>query len=141
MPSAALIAACLLWIFWDGLRSYLGDQHYQEHFVYLWCFVAIALRRPLRGPFRRRFALRDPRDLAGLLLAFAATLTLALALASGSSSLTRLALVLFVTGLAVLVVASWSVRRCLMHGALLQLCFGLRRQGGEGLLAKLILLC
>ena len=124
MPSAALIAACLLWIFWDGLRSYLGDQHYQEHFVYLWCFVAIALRRTLRGPFRRRFALSDPRDLTGLLLAFAATLTLALALASGSSSLTRLALVLLVTGLAVLVAASWSVRRCLMHGALLQLCFG-----------------
>lgn len=124
MPTAAVIAACLLWVFWDGLRGYLVDQHYQEHFVYLWCFVALALRRTLHGPYRSRFTLCDRRDLTGALLALTATLTLALALASGSSTLMRFALVLLVTGLSVLAVTSWSVSRCFMHGALLQLCFG-----------------
>ena len=58
---AALIAAALLWVYWAGLESYLADQHYQEHFAYLWCFVALTLWRTLKGPFRSRFGLRGKR--------------------------------------------------------------------------------
>lgn len=37
----------------------------------------------------------------------------------------RTALVVFVTALAVLALPAWSIGRCLAHGSLLQLCFGL----------------
>ena len=122
---AALIAAALIWVFWDGILSYLGDQHYQEHFVYLWCFVLIALTSTLRGPFRSRFTLSDRRDIAGLACVVTSALALGVALASGSSTITRISFVALLTGLAVLMVTSWTITRCLMHGALLQLCFGL----------------
>ena len=52
---AALVAAGVLLAYWQALGAYLLDQHYQEHFVYLWAFLALALWRSLRGPFRARF--------------------------------------------------------------------------------------
>jgi len=122
---AALVAAAgLLWVYWGSLLGYLRDQHYQEHFVYLWCFVALALWRSLARPFRSRFAGNTTRDRFGLLLIVAATALLALAEAAGSSTGARTSLVMVLTGLSVLVVSGWSIKRCLMHGALLQLCFG-----------------
>lgn len=125
MPAtAALTAVALAWIFWDGIARYLGDQHYQEHFVYLWGFVAVALGKTLRGPFRSRFSLTNCRDRVGLAMVAAATVALALALTSGSSTILRSSLVALLTGTAVWVVASWSTARCMLHGALMLLCFG-----------------
>lgn len=122
---AALIAAALLWAYWGGLESYLGDQHYQEHFAYLWCFAALTLWHSLRGPFRGVFSLKGKRDLLGLALALLASLTLLIAQSTGSSTACRSSLVMLLTGLSLTVVPSWSIARCLMHGALLQLCFGI----------------
>ena len=107
MPAtAALTAVALAWIFWDGIARYVGDQHYQEHFLYLWCFVAVALGKTLRGPFRSRFSLTSCRDRAGLAMVAAATVALALALTSGSSTILRSSLVVMLTGMAIWVVAS-----------------------------------
>ncbi|MBM3961908.1 MAG: hypothetical protein FJ306_08430 [Planctomycetes bacterium] len=64
--AAVALAACLLWVFRGTLASYLADQHDQEHFLYLWVFLALALWRSVRRPFRAR---ASPRDLAGLGLA------------------------------------------------------------------------
>ena len=122
--SAALTAAALAWIYWDGIARYLGDQHYQEHFIYLWCFVAVALGKTLRGPFRSRFSLKNRRDRVGLAIVATATLALALALSSGSSTILRSSLVALLTGAAVWTVTSWSIARCMLHGALMLLCFG-----------------
>jgi len=122
---AALIAAALLWAYWGGLESYLGDQHYQEHFAYLWCFAALTLWHSLRGPFRGVFSLGKKRDLVAVGLALTASLTLLVAQVTGSSTAARSSLVMVLTGLSLAVVPSWSVSRCLMHGALLQLCFGI----------------
>lgn len=122
---AALIAAALLWAYWAGLTDYLGDQHYQEHFAYLWCFVALTLWHSLKGPFRSKFDLGKKRDLIGLGLVALSSLMLLVALVVGSSTAMRSSLVAVLTGLSVLVVVRWSVMRCLMHGALLQLCFGI----------------
>ena len=48
----ALIGAALLIIYQAALLAYLRDQHYQEHFVFLWVFLALALWRTARGPLR-----------------------------------------------------------------------------------------
>lgn len=122
---AALAAAALLWAYRGTLASYLRDQHYQEHFLYLWVFLALALARSLRAPFRRAFAFDNARDRTGLALAVLAWLSFAAAEAAGSTSLARSSLVVLATGIAVLVVPAWGVRRCVMHGLLMQLCFGL----------------
>lgn len=124
MLAALVTAALLLWVYWGSLLDYLRDQHYQEHFVYLWCFVALALWRSLTRPFRSRFSISSGRDRFGLLLIATATLLLFVAEVAGSSTGSRTSLVATLTGLAVLIVPGWSIERCLMHGALLQLCFG-----------------
>lgn len=122
---AALIAAALLWVYWAGLESYLADQHYQEHFAYLWCFVALTLWRTLKGPFRRRFGLRGTRDVFAVALVAAASLLLLVSKTVGSSTGTRTSLAILLTGFAVVTLSRWSVARCLQHGGLLLLCFGL----------------
>ena len=83
---AALLAAALLWVYWGSLTSYLADQHFQEHFAYLWCFVALTLWRTLRGPFRSGLSLRSPRDLTAVGLVAAASVLLLLAKTVGSST-------------------------------------------------------
>lgn len=122
---AALLAAALLWIYWVSLTSYLADQHYQEHFAYLWCFVALTLWRSLRAPFRNRFSASSRRDLFAVALAAAATALLLVAKTAGSSTGMRTSLAMLLTGFAVTSVSRWSVARCLQHGGLLLLCFGL----------------
>jgi exosortase/archaeosortase family protein len=122
---AAIVAAALLLLYRESLLGYLGDQHYQEHFVYLWIFLGLALCRSLKGPFRGRFAFAAWRDRVGLLIALLAYLLMAASTLGGSSTGMRTSLVLFVTGCAVLAVPLWSVKRCLMHGLLMQLCFGI----------------
>jgi exosortase/archaeosortase family protein len=121
---AALAAIALLWTYWGTLASYLRDQHYQEHFLYLWVFFGLALTRSLRPPFRKRFGLANGRDCFAVLLIAAAWLLLAASEVVGSSMAARTSLVLFLTGIALFTVVAWSVRRCLMHGLLMQLCFG-----------------
>lgn len=125
---AALAAVALLWTYWGTLGSYLRDQHYQEHFLYLWVFFGLALTKSLRGPFRRRFGLTSRRDRFGLVLVVSACFALAASEAVGSSVVARASLVLFVTGISLCVVAAWSAGRCLMHGLLMQFCFGLPYQ-------------
>ena len=122
---AALVAAAVLWAYWPAITSYLGDQHYQEHFAYLWCFVALTLWHSLKGPYRSKFDFGKKRDLIGFGLVALSSLMLLLAVVVGSSTAMRFSLVALLTGLSVLVVIRWSVMRCLMHGALLQLCFGI----------------
>lgn len=122
---AALAATALLWAYRGTLASYLRDQHYQEHFLYLWVFLALALARSLRPPFRRGFAFDNARDRTGLALAALSWLLLAGGEAAGSSSLARTSLVVFATAVAIVAVPGWPVRRCAMHGLLMQLCFGL----------------
>ncbi|MFY9344431.1 MAG: archaeosortase/exosortase family protein [Planctomycetota bacterium] len=120
-----LATAALLWSFRGALASYLRDQHYQEHFLYLWVFLALALARSLRPPFRAQCGMRGARDAFGCTLAGSACLLFAISEVAGSSSGARTALVVFLTGVAVLAVPAWTVRRCLLHGLLMQLCFGL----------------
>ena len=122
---AALIAAALLWVYWAGLESYLADQHYQEHFAYLWCFVALTLWRTLKGPFRSRFGLRGKRDVFAVALVAAASILLLVSKIVGSSTGTRTSLAILLTGFAVVTLSRWSIARCLQHGGLLLLCFGL----------------
>jgi exosortase/archaeosortase family protein len=123
--AAVALAACLLWVFRGTLARYLADQHYQEHFLYLWVFLALALWRSVRRPFRTHASLRSLRDLAGLGLAASSWMLLLTHELGGSNIVGRTALVAFVTALAVLSLPAWSVGRCLAHGVLLQLCFGL----------------
>lgn len=120
----ALAAAALAWTFWDRVVLYLDDQHYQEHFVYLWGLVAAALGKTLRGPFRSRLSLTHRRDRVGLTIVAMAALALALALASESSTFLRCSLVTLLTGAAVWVGAASSVARCMMHGELMLSCVG-----------------
>ena len=120
----ALAAVALLWAFSGAIASYLRDQFYQEHFLYLWVFFGLALGKSLRGPWRRRFATRDRRDRLGLAFVAAAWLGLAGSEIVGSGSGLRTAFVAFVTGVGVLAVPAWTIQRCLMHGLLMQLCFG-----------------
>lgn len=117
---------CLVvgWVYWGPVGGYLADQHYQEHFVYLWLFLAVALSRTLRGPFRLRIGFAAPRDkiaLSGALLSGALLWCSAVA---GSTTGQRLSLVVLLTSLAVAAVPRWSLRRCVAHGLLLTLCFG-----------------
>ncbi|MFT4515232.1 MAG: exosortase/archaeosortase family protein [Planctomycetota bacterium] len=121
----ALIGAALLIIYQAALLAYLRDQHYQEHFVFLWTFLALALWRSARGPFRDRFGLRSGRDRLGIGLALIATLILAPSELAGSSTGVRTSLVVFMTGCAVLAAPGWSIKRCLIHGGLMLMCFGL----------------
>ena len=137
MVQAALIAAGLLLAYWQAIRAYLLDQHYQEHFVYLWAFLALALWRSLRGPFRSRFGLRSTRDRAGLGLVLFGCVLLAASARVGSSTGMRTSLVAFSTGLALLVVSRWTIKRCLLHGLLMQLCFGLPYAVFQPLTARL----
>ncbi len=125
MLAAFCAAAVLLFVYRGAVLSYLRDQHYQEHFLYLWAFLALALWRTLRPPFRSRFSWTDGRDRLGLLLVASAWLLLGCSELVGSSTGTRTSLTLFLTGVAVLVVRAWTVKRCLMHGLLMQLCFGI----------------
>ena len=122
---AALAAASLVWAFWGTLASYLQDQHYQEHFLYLWVFLALALSRTVRGPFRSAIGLSARRDQVGWLLAATSWACFFAFELGGSNILGRTSLVLWLTACAVLVLPSWTVHRCLMHGLLMQLCFGL----------------
>lgn len=119
------MAVALLVVYWQALLGYLRDQHYQEHFVYLWVFLAGALWRTLRGPFRSRFSTSSRRDRLGVSLSLLATLLLAASAAVGSSTGMRSSLVLFLTGAVVLLVPRWGVKRCLAYGLLMQLCFGI----------------
>lgn len=121
----ACIAATLLFVYRQSLLGYLADQHYQEHFLYLWAFLALALWRSLIGPFRRGFGLASGRDRLGVGLTLLASLLLVASDLAGSTTGMRTSLVLFLSGCAVLVVTSWSVNRCLLHGLLMLLCFGI----------------
>lgn len=125
MLQAAVVALALLYLYRESLLGYLGDQHYQEHFVYLWGFLFLALCRSLKGPFRGRFDFAGSRDRIGLAVVLVAYALAFLSAAAGSSAGMRTSLVLFVTGNAVLAVPQWSVKRCMMHGLLMLLCFGL----------------
>lgn len=124
----ALFAGVVLWLYGDTLLTYARDQYHQQHFLYLWVFLALALTRTLRGPFRRRFSLgpspRRGRDWLGAGLLLLAALLLAFSGLAGSSSGSRTSLVALLTGTALLAVPNWSIARCLLHGLLLQLCFG-----------------
>jgi exosortase/archaeosortase family protein len=117
-------AGCLLWCFGGAIANYLRDQHYQEHFVYLWVFFALALWQTLRGPFRLRFALDTWRDRSAVALTLASALMLWVGSAAGSSTSQRMALMVFATGVALLAVVRWTWKRCVLHGLLLLLCFG-----------------
>lgn len=124
MP-VALATLGLLLVYWESLLAYLRDQHYQEHFVYLWVFLAAALWRTLEGPFRPRFGWSTARDRVGIAACIAATSLLWLSVVAGSNTGMRLSLVTFLTGLAVLAVPGWTGKRCVQHGLLLVLCFGI----------------
>ncbi|MFM1872514.1 MAG: hypothetical protein RL398_1936 [Planctomycetota bacterium] len=118
-------AALMAWAFGSAIVSYLRDQHYQEHFVYLWVFFALALWRSLRGPFRPRFGWSSTRDRCSLAMLVAAYGLAIVGSAAGSSTSRRFALVMLLTAFALLVVSRWSWKRCVMHGLLLLLCFGI----------------
>lgn len=126
-PAVAALAlvSALLWVYRDALLAYWRDQHFQEHFVYLWAFFALALWRSLRPPFRPRFALDNGRDRWALLCYGGAILLLAAANLSGSSTIARCSLATSAYSLALLTVPQWSIARCTLHGMLLLLCFGL----------------
>jgi exosortase len=115
----------LLLLHRGAVVGYLRDQHYQEHFVYLWAFLALALWRSLRPPFRARFSFALGRDRFGLLLAALAWLVYGSSQLVGSSTGLRTSLTMFVTAVAVIAVPAWTVKRCLMHGLLMLLCFGI----------------
>jgi len=123
--AAVAAAIALLLVYREALESYLLDQYYQEHFLYLWVFLGLALTRTLRGPFRTHVALDSARSGVGVGLAIAAILLLAASESVGSSTGIRASLAVFLTALAVLVVPGWPLVRCLAHGLLLLLCFGL----------------
>lgn len=114
----------IAWCFGGSIANYLRDQHYQEHFVYLWVFFALALWRTLRGPFRARFGLESWRDRSAVALVLASALLLWVGSAAGSSTSQRMALMVFATGLALVAVVRWTWKRCVLHGLLLLLCFG-----------------
>ena len=120
-----LFGLTLLVVFWAALSGYVRDQHYQEHFVYLWFFLGVTLWRSLEGPFRGRFGLATGRDRVGVACVLFGTLLLFVSDRAGSSTGMRSALVALLTGYAVLAVPGWTMMRCFMHGLLLQLCFGL----------------
>lgn len=124
MRAALAAAIVLLLVYREALAGYLRDQHYQEHFLYLWVFLGLALSRTLRGPFRDRFTFAAGRDRVGVALAGAGILVLGASEVAGSSTGARTSLVLFLTGIAALVVPGWPLRRCLLHGLLMLLCFG-----------------
>ncbi|MCU0862439.1 MAG: exosortase/archaeosortase family protein [Planctomycetes bacterium] len=123
--AATLAAVALLWSCREALASYLLDQHYQEHFLYLWVFLCLALAKTLRPPFRAGFDPGLGRDRLGLAIVAAGWLSYAISQAVGSSAIERTSLVIGITGVGVLAVPGWTVRRCLQHGALMLLCFGL----------------
>jgi hypothetical protein len=52
VPAAFAAGVALLFVYWETLGSYLRDQHYQEHFLYLWCFLGIALTRTVPNAVR-----------------------------------------------------------------------------------------
>src|SRR5690606_15561632 len=93
----AIVAGCLLFIYSQALMQYLREQYFQEHFIYLWGFLALALSRSLRRPFRSRFALTNGRDQLGLGLVASAIALLAFSQMAGTSAGTRTSLVAFVT--------------------------------------------
>lgn len=134
---AALAGAALLWVYWGTLASYVRDQHYQEHFLYLWVFLALALLRTVRGPFRSRCGDGGRRDAIGLALIGASWMVFAAFKLGGSNIAGRSALVAFLTGVAIVSLPTWNVRRCLMHGLLMQFCFGLPYSVYYPLTAKL----
>ncbi len=115
----------LLFVYWEPLLAYVRDQHYQEHFVYLWLFLAAALWRSLKAPFRARFGVSTARDWIGITASAAGVLLVWFSSVAGSSTGLRTSLVAFLVGCAVLAVPRWTVKRCLLHGLLLLLCFGL----------------
>jgi len=119
------LAGVLLLVYWEALLAYWGDQHYQEHFVYLWAFFALALWRSLRPPFRTSFALSEGRDRWALLCFGGAIALLAAASLSGSSTIARCSLAAAIYSIALLAVPQWNIRQCTLHGMLLLLCFGL----------------
>ncbi|MBL8726114.1 MAG: exosortase/archaeosortase family protein [Planctomycetes bacterium] len=118
-------AAVVVWAYHQPVVAYLRDQHYQEHFLYLWGLFALALTRTLRGPFRSRFEPRAGRDQAALVLACGSALLLWLAAAGGSSTGQRSSLAGLLLALALVVVPAWSWQKCLQHSALVLLCFGM----------------
>ena len=132
-----LLSACLTWLFWGTLTSYVRDQHYQEHFLYLWVFLALALVRTVRPPFRSHCIGGGRRDAIGLGLIAASWLVFAAYKLGGSNIVGRSAMVAFLTGVAVLALPTWNVRRCVMHGLLMQFCFGLPYSVYYPLTAKL----
>lgn len=120
-----LFGLVLFVVFWEALLGYVRDHHYQEHFVYLWIFLGLTLWRSLEGPFRGRFGFATGRDRTGFALVFLGILLMLASDRAGSSTGMRTSLVAFLSGCAVLAVPGWSMKRCLMHGLLLLLCFGL----------------
>lgn len=121
----ALIAITLLLLYQGALLSYWRENYYQEHFVYLWTFLVLALVRSLRPPFRRTFSWARPRDWLGVTLTVASAGVLAISQLAGSITGTRSSLVMFLTGTAILAIPNWHVWRCLLHGILMQFCFGI----------------
>lgn len=119
------VLIALAWIYRLALFSYLGDQHYQEHFAYLWAFFGLALSRSLRGPFRTRLGGSANRDRAAWCLAVLAGILLWVSSAGGSSTGQRSSLVLLLLAGALVAIPAWSWQRCVLHCLLLQLCFGL----------------
>ncbi len=122
---AGAVVAALLIAYWDAFASYLRDQHYQEHYVYLLVFLGLALHRSLRGPFRARWGLELARDRWALLGIAAATVLLSGGLLAGSPTAQRSSIVIFATSFALAVVPGWTARRCVLHGLLLLMCLGL----------------
>lgn len=114
----------LVWAYRVPVLGYLRDQHYQEHFVYLWVFFGLALWRSLRGPFRWRLGGNGSRDRFAIGGAVIAGAMLWLSAAGGSSTGQRTSLAVFLTSLALASVPRWTGRRCVMHGLLFLLCFG-----------------
>jgi exosortase/archaeosortase family protein len=122
--SGALLAFGALAVCFDApVRTYLADQHYQSHFLFLWAFFAAALWRSGRGSIAWR-APRGPRRACGLASATLGVSLLHVGLATGSSTVQRAALVATFAAWALLAAASWSARRCLGYAAFAVLCFG-----------------
>ena len=121
----ALIAIVLLLLYQGALYGYWRENYYQEHFVYLWTFLVLALVRSVRPPFRRAFTWKSARDWLGISLTLAAAVLLTISQLVGSVTGTRSSLVLFLTGIAMLAIPNWHIWRCLLHGILLQFCFGI----------------